>query len=168
MGYLVEMRRSIVILVCVLMVFVGVMPSTESSTENTTAEDLEAVSWRPLKPVDSVIVVGFDSESLLDDYAYLCGVPASVFYSDEIDQVVSSPLVVPLASSRGADSCSGTASARACFTTSGGGHNPCFFHNSNSRRRFVLPGLAEPAARTLTNADCRASSSLIPAFKLFW
>lgn len=53
----------------------------------------EGVSWKPVMPIKNTILVNYDGESYLDDFAYLASVPAAVFYSESNDEIYSSPLL---------------------------------------------------------------------------
>jgi len=44
----------------------------------------EAVTWKPLRPVNGTTFVRFDGESMVDDYAYLAAVPATTFQHDGV------------------------------------------------------------------------------------
>ena len=54
-------------------------------------QDLKAASWQELVPVKGAAFVYFDPDSYLDDFAYLAGVPSSVF--SENGNVYSYPLL---------------------------------------------------------------------------
>lgn len=51
------------------------------------------ISWADMVPIKKTMMVGYDPDSYLDDYAYLSAVPASVFYSPESNQLYSNPLL---------------------------------------------------------------------------
>ncbi len=74
-------------------------PYPDNSTNEGYSEEsfqgvyTEGVSWKPVVPIKNAILVNYDGESYLDDYAYLASVPAAVFYSDSKDQIFSSPLL---------------------------------------------------------------------------
>lgn len=53
----------------------------------------KGISWQPLVPMKKVTFVNFDSENLIDDYAYLASVPASVFYDKNEKRIFSNPLL---------------------------------------------------------------------------
>ena len=50
------------------------------------------ISWADMVPIKKTMFVGYDSESYLDDYAYLAAVPASTFYSSESEKIYSTNL----------------------------------------------------------------------------
>jgi hypothetical protein len=51
------------------------------------------VSWRPVVPVRSAAMIGYDPNSYNDDYAYLAAVPSSTFYQKMSDRIFSYPVV---------------------------------------------------------------------------
>ena len=85
-----------------LFIAVAAMVATSFSgciTSNIPAENVvsaptsNGVSWKPVVPVKSAAIVGYDPNSYNDDYAYLAEVPASTFYSKASDKVFSYPVV---------------------------------------------------------------------------
>jgi hypothetical protein len=51
------------------------------------------ISWANMVPIKKTTFVGYDSESYVDDYAYMAAVPASVFYSEDSQNLYSNPLL---------------------------------------------------------------------------
>ena len=66
----------------------------------TIAEDIEelpsgfeGVSWAKVVPVKKATFVKFDENSLVDDFAYMAAIPASVFYDKSTGRIYSYPLL---------------------------------------------------------------------------
>lgn len=64
------------------------------------AEDVEdlpsgfdSISWSKVVPVKKATVVKFDENSLVDDFAYMAAIPASVFYDSGTGRIYSHPLL---------------------------------------------------------------------------
>jgi len=51
------------------------------------------VSWDGVVPINKALFVNYDTESFVDDYAYLAAVPASTFYSDSQEEIFSNPVL---------------------------------------------------------------------------
>jgi len=83
----------------VAMSFNVTAPSPRISSESGGYDDLpsgdyqEGISWKPVMPIKNAILVNYDGESYLDDFAYLASVPTAVFYSKSEDMIFSSPLL---------------------------------------------------------------------------
>jgi len=59
----------------------------------SSIKGFEGCSWRPVVPMNRVTAVRYDENSLWDDYAYLCAIPANVFYTSTSDTLYSNPLL---------------------------------------------------------------------------
>ena len=53
----------------------------------------EGVSWEKVVPIKKATFVKFDENSLIDDFAYMAAIPASVFYEKESNKIYSYPLL---------------------------------------------------------------------------
>ncbi|HDM67304.1 MAG TPA: hypothetical protein ENG62_02835, partial [Thermoplasmatales archaeon] len=53
----------------------------------------KGVSWEPTLSLRKITFVGYDSNSLLDDYAFLSAIPTAVFYDKEFHRLVVHPLL---------------------------------------------------------------------------
>ncbi len=53
----------------------------------------ESVSWEKVVPIKKATFVKFDENSLIDDFAYMAAIPASVFYEEESNKIYSYPLL---------------------------------------------------------------------------
>ncbi len=53
----------------------------------------EGVSWTKVVPIKKACFVRFDENSLVDDFAYMAAVPASVFYDEKTKRIYSYPLL---------------------------------------------------------------------------
>ncbi len=53
----------------------------------------EGVSWKKVVPIKKACFVKFDENSLVDDFAYMAAVPASVFYDHGTNRIYSYPLL---------------------------------------------------------------------------
>lgn len=51
----------------------------------------KGVSWKPIIPVKRIIFVNFNENDLIDDYAFISSIPASIFYDN--DRLYSHPLL---------------------------------------------------------------------------
>ncbi len=56
-------------------------------------EGMDSVSYRNMVVGEKTTFVAYDPNGIVDDYAYMAAVPASVFYSDSNDKVVAHPLL---------------------------------------------------------------------------
>jgi len=69
----------------------------DNMTGNTTPgypEDTglpEAVAWRPITPLNTATLIGYDPESYHDDLSYLAAIPHGIFMEDE--HLYSSPVI---------------------------------------------------------------------------
>ncbi len=77
----------------VAMGFSGCISRTVPAEPAVNAPASKGVSWKPVVPVKSVALVGYDPNSYTDDYAYLSEVPASTYYSKTSDRIFSYPVV---------------------------------------------------------------------------
>jgi hypothetical protein len=96
------MRRLIALLIAFFIValsFNASAPSPSTSNKAGSSENFpqkgytEGVSWKPVVPIKNAILVNYDGESYIDDFAYLASVPAAVFYSQSEERIFSSPLL---------------------------------------------------------------------------
>ncbi|MCD6171681.1 MAG: hypothetical protein J7J36_04625, partial [Thermoplasmata archaeon] len=53
----------------------------------------KGVSWAKVVPIKKACFVKFDDSSLVDDFAYMSAIPASVFYDNETGRMYSYPLL---------------------------------------------------------------------------
>ena len=53
----------------------------------------EGVSWNKVVPIKKATFVKFDENSLVDDFAYMAAIPASVFYDEDTGRIYSYPLL---------------------------------------------------------------------------
>ncbi len=70
--------------------------ATDTIMSNTTpgypASDMpEAVAWRPIAPLNTATIIGYDPESYHDDLSYMAAIPYGVFMED--DTLYSSPVI---------------------------------------------------------------------------
>ena len=82
-------------LLAVSIVFIMLGSATIPSVlgEKRNDEGFEkGIPWQPFKPIKKATFVNFDKETLIDDYAYLASIPASVFSDGNI--IYSSPLLL--------------------------------------------------------------------------
>jgi hypothetical protein len=96
------MRRLIALLITFFIValsFNASAPSPSTSNKAGSYDNVpqkgytEGVSWKPVVPIKNAILVNYDGESYIDDFAYLASVPAAVFYSQSEERIFSSPLL---------------------------------------------------------------------------
>ena len=74
----------------VAMFFVSLIPMIDAKN---IPNGFNGVSWKPVVPMKKVILVNFDENSYLDDYACLAAIPASIFYDESRDCLFSNPLL---------------------------------------------------------------------------
>jgi hypothetical protein len=90
------LRKSLVIIVILLFFSVplsGCFGPEEEPKTRATGSSYQGVSWTEVIPEKAAMLVQHDTESYIDDYAYLAGVPASVYYDKNSDKIVSFPLL---------------------------------------------------------------------------
>lgn len=68
------------------------MPSLAKEIEELPS-GFEGVSWNKVVPVKKATFVKFDENSLVDDFAYMSAIPASVFYDKSSGRIYSYPLL---------------------------------------------------------------------------
>lgn len=83
----------LIIFALVLLNFSGNVLGGIPEGKPVKCESVEGPGWKKLVPLKSAILVSYDEDSILDDYAYLASVPASVFYSKVDNKIFSSPLI---------------------------------------------------------------------------
>jgi hypothetical protein len=69
--------------------FIGAAPAAGAADASAS----NGISWKPVVPVKSAAIVGYDPNSYADDYAYLAAVPSSTFYSKSSDKIYSYPVL---------------------------------------------------------------------------
>ena len=77
----------------VLTSFSGCFSATAPAAGAADAAGSSGISWKPVVPVKSAAIVGYDPKSYTDDYAYLAAVPSATFYSKSTDKIYSYPVV---------------------------------------------------------------------------
>lgn len=76
------------------MIIASVVPSAIADLDAIQHPGFDkGVSWKPFIPMKKTTFVGYDTETLIDDYAYLASIPASVFYDRDTDKLFTSPLL---------------------------------------------------------------------------
>jgi hypothetical protein len=91
-----ELRRMalfIAVAAMVLMNFSGCVSAAIPDEKAVDAVASSGVSWKPVVPIRSAALVGYDPNSFNDDYSYLAEVPASTFYQKMSDRIFSYPVV---------------------------------------------------------------------------
>ena len=63
------------------------------SDTHSSIKGFDGCSWRQVVPMNRITAVRYDENRLWDDYAYLCSIPANVFYSNTSDILYSNPLI---------------------------------------------------------------------------
>jgi hypothetical protein len=89
-------RKSLSILVIILLIsilFAGCFGPEEVKETKVTEDGFSGVSWSNVVPENAAMLIQHDKNSYIDDYAYLAGVPASVFYDEDSDKLISYPLL---------------------------------------------------------------------------
>ena len=74
-----------------ILILISSVPLISSKT--ITTEGFKGVSWKEVVPIKKVTFVGFDEESILDDYSFLASIPANVFYDEKSGKIISNPLL---------------------------------------------------------------------------
>jgi hypothetical protein len=90
------LRKGLVFIILFLLLtvaFSGCFGPEEKDDTKVTDSGFEGVSWAEVVPESAVMMIQHDSESYIDDYAYLAGVPASVYYDEDADKLISYPLL---------------------------------------------------------------------------
>ncbi len=90
------LRKSLVLFIILLLLTVsisGCIESDEKKETKVTDNGFEGVSWKNVLPERSAMLIQHDAESYVDDYAFLAGVPASVYYDENSDKIISYPLL---------------------------------------------------------------------------
>ncbi|HEC88484.1 MAG TPA: cell wall-binding repeat-containing protein, partial [Thermoplasmata archaeon] len=68
------------------------MPALAKEIEELPS-GFEGVSWNKVVPLKKATFVKFDENSLIDDFAYISAIPASVFYDEKTGRMYSYPLL---------------------------------------------------------------------------
>ena len=90
------LRKGIVLITIILLLtitFAGCFGPEDVAETKPKEAGFEGVSHAQVIPVKAAMLVQHDSESYTDDYAYLAGVPASVFFDDNSNKLISYPLL---------------------------------------------------------------------------
>jgi len=90
------LRKVLVILVVLLfmtVLFSGCFGPEEEPKTKVRGSSYQGVSWTEVIPEKAAMLVQHDPESYIDDYSFLAGVPASVFYDETSDKLISYPLI---------------------------------------------------------------------------
>jgi hypothetical protein len=90
------LRKGLVAIILVLLItvsFSGCFSSEKKKDTKVTDSGFEGVSFAEVIPQRAAMLVQHDSQSYIDDYAYLAGVPASVYYDESSDKLISYPLL---------------------------------------------------------------------------
>ena len=83
-----------VLLTICSMILVTIVPIVGADTTMLhTSGFSKGVTWKPYVPLKRTTFVGYDTESYLDDYAYLAAVPSTVFYDENSDEIFTIPLL---------------------------------------------------------------------------
>jgi len=75
----------------VILLFTVIAPAISSTDIDRIKGFEKGIPWQPFKPLKKVTFVNFDKDTLIDDYAYLASIPASVFSDGKT--LFSSPLL---------------------------------------------------------------------------
>lgn len=83
-----------VLLTICSMILVTIVPIVGADTTMLrTSGFSKGVTWKPYVPLKRTTFVEYDTESYLDDYAYLAAVPSTVFYDENSDEIFTNPLL---------------------------------------------------------------------------
>ena len=78
----ITMLRKLIPLAIALLLIFPVMAEIEEIPSG-----FEGVSWNKVVPIKKACFVKFDENSLVDDFAYLAEIPASVFYDKKTNRI---------------------------------------------------------------------------------
>ena len=88
----IKINNFIAISVVCIMLGAVFIPITLATDVSHIAGFEKGISWQPFEALKKVTFVNFDKDTLIDDYAYLASIPASVFSDGET--IYSSPLLL--------------------------------------------------------------------------
>lgn len=81
----------VITLLCIMLI--GALVPISQATDGDHIKGFEkGIPWQPFETLKKVTFVNFDKDTLIDDYAYLASIPASVFSDGET--IYSSPLIL--------------------------------------------------------------------------
>ena len=83
----------ILVTICSLVLVTFVPLAGADTTMLTQPGFTKGVTWKPYIAMKKTTFVDYDTESYLDDYAYLAAVPTTVFYDEYSDTVYTNPLL---------------------------------------------------------------------------
>ena len=86
-------QAGIIIVLLLTISFSGCFGPEEVKETTPTETGFNGVSWASVIPEKAAMLIQHDEDTYLDDYAYLAGVPASVFYDSNSDNIISYPLL---------------------------------------------------------------------------
>jgi len=90
-------RISIIALLIVFVLFalplIGPMGTAVAGKNKLGGYGFDGVGYRDTVMSEKVTFIQYDPDSILDDYAYVAAVPASVFYSPSNDKMVANPIM---------------------------------------------------------------------------
>ena len=82
------------IFIILTIVCASILPSVGADTSAISQTGFsKGVTWRPYVPLKRTTFVNYNTESYLDDYAYLAAVPTTVFYDDNSNRIFTNPLL---------------------------------------------------------------------------
>ena len=93
-------RLGIISLFVTLILLLQAIPILPADSDNVfidvaqgeeTEDPLKAVAWKPIAPMNSVTVVGYDGQSFNDDFAFMASIPSAVFQENGV--LYSSPVL---------------------------------------------------------------------------
>ncbi len=89
-------RKFIAITILIILItlsFSGCFGPEEIKETKPSQAGFTGVSWSNVIPQRAAMLIEHDKSSYIDDYAYLAGVPASVYYDKSSDKIISYPLL---------------------------------------------------------------------------
>ena len=88
---IIKLNNLITMSIVFIMLVGAVIPSVTADSNINVKGFTKGIPYQPFKPLKKVTFVNFDKNSMIDDYAYLASIPASVFSND--GTLFSSPLL---------------------------------------------------------------------------
>ena len=86
-----KIKQLFILIIVATFILGALIPSIQASSFRGSKGFDEGPSYKPVTPLKKVTFVGFDEDTLVDDYAYLAAVPTAVFSTE--DNLVSHPLL---------------------------------------------------------------------------
>ncbi len=94
MKHIISKYKLFSIFLILLLLVASILPSTLADIDTMHHVGFsQGIAWKPFVPMKKTTFIGYDDNTLIDDYAYLASIPSSVFFDKTSDKIYTSPLL---------------------------------------------------------------------------